>query len=311
MQRLIPVLFTALLMVPAVSAAQGFPGLEARDPAALSALLNQAQQFQGMLGAAQHAGTLNAWLIDPRMQELVSKLRNQPTGSADWQSILQELMNQPPASAASSCSVRADELQAILGSIASIAASNPQLAANLEIVRGIIEAQIQALRQATPTPGDQRCMGYVAPFLQDLRQLIASSTPENAGGFTTLFGDASVQPWNLPASNPSNALERLRALIGEATTTHPIFTAALKQRICLSLSRPLYRGHGGEDVRSLQEFLASLPDIYPEGLVTGHFGELTEKAIKRFQAMHGFEQAGIVGPKTRLKLSELTCATGN
>ncbi len=60
-----------------------------------------------------------------------------------------------------------------------------------------------------------------------------------------------------------------------------------------------------EQVKRLQEFLKQFPDIYPEGLVTGYFGLLTENAVKRFQMKEGVEAIGIVGPKTRFKLNEL------
>lgn len=48
-----------------------------------------------------------------------------------------------------------------------------------------------------------------------------------------------------------------------------------------------------------------MPDVYPEGLVTGYFGSLTEKAVKRFQTKYGIEQTGFVGPQTRSKLNSL------
>lgn len=61
-----------------------------------------------------------------------------------------------------------------------------------------------------------------------------------------------------------------------------------------------------EGVRCLQEFLKRQgAGIYPEGLVTGYFGPLTEAAAKRFQAFYGIPQTGYVGPLTRAKINEL------
>lgn len=75
-----------------------------------------------------------------------------------------------------------------------------------------------------------------------------------------------------------------------------------------SFIKTLQRGSRGNDVKRLQEFLktppAGGPDIYPEGLVTGYFGPLTEAAVKRFQEKYAIESIGIVGPKTRAKLNE-------
>ncbi len=73
----------------------------------------------------------------------------------------------------------------------------------------------------------------------------------------------------------------------------------------LKLIKNLSKGMSGEDVLLLQEFLATDPDIYPEGLTTGYFGNLTEKAVKRFQKKMGVEQVGNVGPKTTSKVNEL------
>ena len=61
----------------------------------------------------------------------------------------------------------------------------------------------------------------------------------------------------------------------------------------------------GEDVRTLQEMLATDPDIYPEGLVTGFFGPLTEKAVKKFQEKSGISNVGRVGPQTLSRINQL------
>jgi len=73
----------------------------------------------------------------------------------------------------------------------------------------------------------------------------------------------------------------------------------------LRITRQLWKGLRNEDVTLLQEILATDPDIYPEGLVTGYFGPLTERAVKRFQKMAGIEQVGRMGPKTMAKINEL------
>lgn len=63
-------------------------------------------------------------------------------------------------------------------------------------------------------------------------------------------------------------------------------------------------GSEGDEVRALQELLKRDPSIYPEGLVTGYFGPRTAEAVKRFQARHGLESLGEVGPLTRAKIRE-------
>ena len=69
------------------------------------------------------------------------------------------------------------------------------------------------------------------------------------------------------------------------------------------------------EVRCLQEFLkAQGPEIYPEGLVTGNFLNLTKAAVIRFQEKYAddilapwgiTEGTGLVGRTTRAKLNEL------
>ena len=74
----------------------------------------------------------------------------------------------------------------------------------------------------------------------------------------------------------------------------------------LKILKELKRGMKGGDVQLLQEFLATDPEIYPEGYTTGYFGPLTEKAVKSFQELAGIEdENGAVGPKTLSKINEL------
>lgn len=75
-------------------------------------------------------------------------------------------------------------------------------------------------------------------------------------------------------------------------------------------NRGLQRGSSGNDVKQLQELLGKFPDVYPEGLATGYFGQLTEKAIKALQKGLNLEQVGMVGPKTRDKLGQIASAVG-
>ena len=80
---------------------------------------------------------------------------------------------------------------------------------------------------------------------------------------------------------------------------------ALAQSAAPKLARSLSLGVQGNDVESLQEFLARDPKIYPESLVTGYFGFKTQTAVKRWQQKYGIEAIGIVGPKTIAKIKEI------
>ena len=76
------------------------------------------------------------------------------------------------------------------------------------------------------------------------------------------------------------------------------------------LAGTLEFGAVGDEVRTLQRILASISSIYPEGVISGYFGEKTLSAVKKFQLEYKVilsEQDagyGVVGPKTRSKLNE-------
>jgi len=65
-----------------------------------------------------------------------------------------------------------------------------------------------------------------------------------------------------------------------------------------TLYRQLELGMRGDDVSSLQTFLALDSTIYPQGLVTGYFGFLTKAAVSNFQIRNGISNVGRVGPIT-------------
>ena len=66
----------------------------------------------------------------------------------------------------------------------------------------------------------------------------------------------------------------------------------------------------GGQVTELQNILAADSEIYPEALITGYYGPLTEQAVRRYQKRHSIVSSGspdttgygVVGPATRGKL---------
>ncbi len=73
----------------------------------------------------------------------------------------------------------------------------------------------------------------------------------------------------------------------------------------LQLSTPLHQGMTGEDVKKLQEILATDPNLFSNTNVTGFYGPLTTKAVESFQSHFGLATVGAVGPLTLEKLNEL------
>jgi hypothetical protein len=85
---------------------------------------------------------------------------------------------------------------------------------------------------------------------------------------------------------------------------------------CQKIENNLYFGlQNNLEVKCLQEFLKFQgKDIYPEGLITGNFFSLTQKAVIRFQEKYkeeilfplGLEKGtGFFGPLTRAKANQL------
>ena len=94
-------------------------------------------------------------------------------------------------------------------------------------------------------------------------------------------------------------LESLRQAEGEVKET------VKEVKGTLQLIKQLRVGVTGDDVKLLQEFLATDSDIYPEGLITGYFGPMTERAVKKLQKRMCLDQVGNVGPKTMWRINEL------
>jgi peptidoglycan hydrolase-like protein with peptidoglycan-binding domain len=68
-----------------------------------------------------------------------------------------------------------------------------------------------------------------------------------------------------------------------------------------SFTRKLRMGSQGNDVTLLQKRLTDLGFYF--GPITGYFGRLTSSAVRVFQAAHGLDSVGAVGPLTLAALN--------
>lgn len=81
-----------------------------------------------------------------------------------------------------------------------------------------------------------------------------------------------------------------------------------------TITSSLDMGSTGLQVTELQTYLATNVSIYPERLVTGYFGSLTQAAVQRFQTAQGIVSAGTpaatgygrVGPMTKARINSLS-----
>lgn len=123
----------------------------------------------------------------------------------------------------------------------------------------------------------------------------------------------------LPHANPSapDEIQANRAvllnflvnLISNLSTSATVPSNHVKKE---SFNKALRQGMNNSEVRRLQQFLVSQGgDIYPRGLITGHYGILTRQAVGRFQIAQGIvasESAagyGVVGPQTRERINSI------
>jgi len=99
-----------------------------------------------------------------------------------------------------------------------------------------------------------------------------------------------LRSFNADESVITNVANALHGAPMGGSGTKFVFTATLEV------------GSRGNDVTQLQSRL-TLEGVY-SGPITGYFGPLTKAAVIKYQAAHGIEQVGIVGPQTRAALNQ-------
>ncbi len=98
----------------------------------------------------------------------------------------------------------------------------------------------------------------------------------------------------------------LVAVVGLALLATPVGSkgqALAKSDTQATLHAPLSIGMQSYEVLQLQQFLALDSSVYPEGLVTGYFGPLTQAAVARYQAKNHLPATGYVGVLTIASLN--------
>ena len=99
-------------------------------------------------------------------------------------------------------------------------------------------------------------------------------------------------------TNNDATVAKIQALMTQLAEMQKQF-AALQGEIKEVLASGLKEGSTSDDVKRIQEILATDSTIYPEGKVTGYFGPMTKEAIMRFQKRHELTMTGIVDDETK------------
>jgi len=114
-----------------------------------------------------------------------------------------------------------------------------------------------------------------------------------------------VLPFGASAQTASTSVQLMLTQIATLKAQlDALQTAQIAVKDTLSLIRNLRQGMTGDDVKALQAILAADTSIYPQGIISGFYGNLTTQAVMKFQKKHGIDALGIVGPKTLKKLNE-------
>jgi peptidoglycan hydrolase-like protein with peptidoglycan-binding domain/chitodextrinase len=148
-----------------------------------------------------------------------------------------------------------------------------------------------------------------------------SVTPDGYFGLSTSIAVRSFQIANPPLAVDGVAGASVRNLINNVllsnslTSPSPIaYPAVTPGAPVLSgpISRNLSFGMSGADISVLQQLLTN-EGVYPQAIISGYYGALTEAAVQRFQAKYGIVSSGdpsstgygAIGPRTRSKINSM------
>jgi peptidoglycan hydrolase-like protein with peptidoglycan-binding domain len=167
---------------------------------------------------------------------------------------------------------------------------------------------VPASAKASSFKGDSLFSGMMQSFkdrMQDFKQHFKDLRIQLKEKLQERIEERFNQSDDEDSQNQENTEATTTEETGEEQTTSTESTSTEQTKGECKIKRHLWMGMWGDDIKELQELLASDPDIYPEGLITGYFGYLTQKAVRRFQQYACLDQVGIVGPKTLAKIREI------
>lgn len=146
--------------------------------------------------------------------------------------------------------------------------------------------------------------------MRNISKAAATAVVAATVGFGSVAFGASTSTTAVESTDASAALvAQVRSLIEGIrvleTQLRGYTNAALPAPSGGKFARDLFVGSEGADVRLLQELLSTDPAIYPERLVTGHYGLLTRAAVARLKSRHGLPSTGEVDGSTRTLLNGL------
>lgn len=138
------------------------------------------------------------------------------------------------------------------------------------------------------------------------------ATQVNSPLLPDIYGFNSAESiYNFNPEKANNLLDEAGFVLDETSTERKKTT---KKSSSFKFTSELREGNKGKEVEELQKCLSKDSEIYPEGIVSGYFGEQTKTAVIKFQEKYKEEilapsgitkGTGIVGKSTRDKLNKL------
>ena len=161
---------------------------------------------------------------------------------------------------------------------------------------------------------------------KDIRQALNYGTNKKEIIEKLLLGkgetvDSPILPqifdYQLPTEVYEHDLEKAKEILEEQgfkETESGIREKIVEKELAFTFKSRLTTGLKSKEVEELQKCLSQDPEIYPEGEITGYFGQKTKEAVIKFQEKYkedilepwGYEKGtGTVGKTTREKLNEI------
>jgi peptidoglycan hydrolase-like protein with peptidoglycan-binding domain len=193
---------------------------------------------------------------------------------------------------------------------------------SLYVIQPISVALTAPAPSTTVAPGttvsfNAQAYGFTNPSYAVVDSLsgssITNSDINSAGNFnwTPTAKDIGVHTLTVSAvdiySHFSNAATTITVSNNAAQTTTTLPQTTTSSGSGFVFTNYLSPGVTSGDVTQLQNILTS--QGYYSGPITGYYGSLTEAAVVAYQAAHGIDQLGVVGPATRAALNAGATAT--
>jgi len=148
--------------------------------------------------------------------------------------------------------------------------------------------------------------GLIVEVLSERAKIVNSPILPEIFGFEA--------PENIHKFNPEKAKQILETAGFVEGKEDGLRVKTIDRTPAFQFKSDLRSGSMGTEVSELQKCLAKIPEVYPEGIISGYFGDKTRAAVIRFQEKYKKEilapnnllrGTGTVGKSTRAKLNEL------